>query len=799
MSERTQRIRMRIQKDKNPIDITKFRINAETRLAHPNEAIVTNQATAYRRILNEIPIYIMDDELIVGSAATRPYGVELSADYGSWDRDEIEALKEEGYPFSEEDEKIFYDLNEKYKPIGTFEGLNSAILEHKNMEAFCRSSIVLPGFQKVLPGEPNNWGGRAKSGLGQEPGWGFFCIDYEMVFRKGLNTMIQECDDAINAIRFTELDAYKRLLTLKAMKDCLTGMIEYAARFSKLASEKAEAEANGQRRQELLLISDICSKVPANAPTTFREAMQMYWFIVVCAVLPTSVASLGRPDQLLYPYYKKDIESGSITDEEVIELLELFRLKIMEIDCIPGKVHRLRAAGKAKWFTMVVGGVKRDGTDACNELTLHVLESIMRTATPHPNVSLRVCDTTPDEVLQKAAKCQAMGMSMPSFIGDRSYIEFLTKAGASLEDARDYCICGCNDGVIPGKSMRMSVYMCVLSRIFQIWLNDGVDPETGLQVGPKTGNLDRFQSYEEMYEAFVKDMKYYQQMCGERVTLESLVVMEYFPCPLLGSFMSEGISQGKGLFDINYPLVDFSACSAVGAVDLAQSLEGIRTLVYEEKKVTLSGLKKILDANWEGHEALCEECRELPKYGNDIDAIDEITAQLYADWADGIDAVHIGGHYYMRPAAISITSYEPGGTVTGATPDGRHAGEILTDACASPSSGADKNGFLAVLRSAMKLPQDRYSSFLFNQKFHPSALRTDEDCLKLGKAIQVYLKKGKHIQFNVVDENTLRAAQEHPEQYEDLMVRVAGYSTYFTILSRKIQDQVIERTSHVTV
>ena len=384
---------------------------------------------------------------------------------------------------------------------------------------------------------------------------------------------------------------------------------------------------------------------------------------------------------------------------------------------------------------------------------------------------------------------------MPAFIGDKSFIHYFMNAGATLEQARNYCISGCNDGVIPGLSLRVTVNMTVPLRMFEIWLNDGVDATSGMRIIGPTGNLDRFASYEGFYQAFCTGMKEMEALAGERINLQTMVLQALYPCPVPSCFMTNGIKQGKGLFEADYVTIDLSSFSPVGMVNLGESLYAVKRLVYDEKRMKLSELKAILDSDWAGYEDLRQYCRNLPKYGNNIPEVDDIVRTVYTDWADGVDAISCGKGKFMRPAAISITAYDPAGAETGATPDGRHKGEILADACASPSSGADRNGFLAVLQSAMKIPQERFSSFLFNQKFHPSALRSEEDYMKLAQAIKVYCaNNGKHIQFNVIRPEDMRAAQERPEEYEDLMVRVAGYSAYFTILNRKIQDQLIDRT-----
>lgn len=798
MSERIKRLQGRVQRDRNPICIEKFRIEVETGAAYPNEPPALLQGRIMKAVMERFPIFIQEGELLVGNGASKPYGLELSAGYGAWDQEEIDALKRDGFPIDPADELALMELNKKCRPVGLMEGLNLVVGEHELLDRFVQSGVMLPPWKKNIPGVNNrSGGGRAQTGLGPNPGWGFYCVDYPMILSRGLYALIDDCRRQLSAMRFDQKDSYMQAITLKSMIMGMEAIITFAGRFSTLAAEMARTESRAGRRQELEEISQICARVPGYPARTFREAMQAHWFIFLCSMLPSQATALGRMDQIMYPYYQADIAAGRITDEEVVELFECLRLKCMEQECIFGVEGRKRADGKAKWHTVTIGGVKKDGSDASNELTLHILEALIRCPTPHHTISLRVAASTPDEVMKKAVQAQAMGLTMPAFVGDESYICYFTDNGVPLEEARNYCISGCNDGVIPGASLRISANMTVPLRTLQLWLNDGVDERTGLRIAPETGELDRFQSFEEFYAAFVENMHYYEDLIGQRTNLETMVFQTYYPCPVPACFMTDGIRQAKGLYAMDYILGEISAFSPVGMVNLGESIYAIKKLVYDEKKLSLSQLKMVLDSNWAGQEELQATCRQLPKFGNDMPEVDNIVARLYKDWADGFKPLRFGSDQYNMPAAVSITAYDPGGAVCGATPDGRSKGEIVADACASPNSSADKAGFLAVLKSGMRLPQDRFSSFLLNQKFHPSALKTEDDYEKLAQAIKVYFAHhGKHIQFNVVDRATLEDAQAHPEQYPGLMVRVAGYSAYFTILSRRIQDQLIARTTH---
>ena len=799
MSERTERMRNRMLTDFNPIGIEKFRYTIEADQANPNDPLELKQGKIHANVLRNFPIFIMEDELIVGSGASKPYGVELCSGYGAWYQDEIDALKAEGYPVDPQDEIDLQELNKKFKPVGMAEAMNYAVRVSPHLEAYLRGGMTLPVWKP--PTEANRiGGGKAQTGLGPAPGWALFCIDYETLLKKGLRAMIAEIDEELEkTVYFDEL-SYTRSITLQSAKMSMEAMIDYAERFAKLAKEEAAKETREWRKKELEQIAEICHWVPANPARNFREAMQSYWFIYLTAILPNQTTSMGRMDQIMYPYYKADIEAGQITDEEVIEYFECLRIKSMEQESLFGVEGRKRASGKAKWYNMIIGGVKPDGSDASNELTLLILEAILRCPTTHHTVTLRVADSTPDEVLIKAVECQAKGRTMPAFIGDKSYIEYFLNCGATIEQARDYVIAGCNDGVIPGESVTLNASMFVTTLMLKVFLNDGIDENTGMQLGHKTGDMGRFKDFEEFYAAFVKEMEYFASMGAERNNIETMVLQKFYPAPIQGILMKNGIKQGRELFSYRSNVDNTSVLSPVGMVNLGQSLYAIKKLVFEQKIVTLPELKKILDANWEGHEDLRKMCLDLDQYGNDCEEVDTLVGRLYGDWVNSVEKSGASNGVHMRSTGVSISANDPAGAITGATPCGRYKGEIVADGCASPVMGRDHNGILAVLKSAMHIPQERFPAFLLNQKIHPSALQTREDYKKLADALRIYFaNNGKHIQFNVVDRETLLAAKAEPEKYEDLMVRVAGYSAYFVLLADRVQDQVINRSEQMNV
>jgi pyruvate-formate lyase len=791
MNKRIEMMKKRLVTDKNPICIEKFKVILKTEAENAYEMPVFRRGKSLANILDNIPIFILDGELIVGNSASKPFGLEIDVGFGTWNKFEIDALKEDGFILDPQDEAELLKLIERYPQFGATSGMNRIMLGNKRLEPYYRSGLTLPPWR-----DKGVSGGTASSGLGLGPGWILVCPDYTLPLHKGLKAMIQECEDEIQALRFFETDSFERLVTLQSMKLSLEAAVRFAARFAKLASEMASKENDSRRKKELLEIAETCLWVPTNPARSFKEAIQTVWFMFLL-FSPSPTTTIGRFDQYMYPFYKADIESGHITDEEVLEYLQCFRLKIMEINSISGKEVRKRAVGRARWYNMTIGGQKPDGSDATNELSYLVLEALMQCPTTHHTITMRVAESTPEHLILKGIEAQARGLSMPAFIGDPSYINFFTTYGVKLEHARDYCITGCLDANLPGRSRAITIGMFIVPKTLELFLNNGVDAKTGLRVGNKVGDLGGFKNFDEFYSAFLQEFTYYMSMGAERNNAEAMSFGYALPDPLRSAFMVDGIKIGLDFYKRSYELENNNLMNPVGMVNLGNSLYAIKKLVYEDKLITLPEFKKALDANWAGYDDLRKKCLKVPKYGNDVKAVDSLVGSLYAHWAKIANTLPAAFGGTQKATAISVTSHQPGGAITAATPDGRLNGDILADGCASPASGTDVKGPLAVFNSALNIPQDGFAAMLLNMKFHPMALKSEADKKKLASAIKTYFfNGGKQVQFNVVDSETLRQAQRNPQNYADLMVRVAGFSAYFVQLTREIQNEVIDRTAH---
>jgi pyruvate-formate lyase len=802
MTERVNRLKSKIITSGQHIGIEKFRIIVNSEKQCTGYPPILRRGITLKNILEQMPILIQPDELIVGNPASHPYGLEIEAGLGKWDKDEVDALRADGYRFDEKDEIEMLSINEQFKPFGMFDGANLVIAADDRLDVFARCGMMLAPWKKDKTLGNRVGGGAACSGLGNGPGWNLLCINFSIPLTRGLNALIEECRTELKNNRYFDRLSYERGITLQAMIASLGGVVHYAHRFARLADDMARKEVDAQRRNELMEIAEICSRVPAYPARTFKEALQCFWFVFLL-MNPSPTPAMGRFDQYMYPYYKADIEAGRITRDEVLEYLCCLRIRCMELNQQSGKEIRKRTSAGARWMNMTIGGVKPDGSDATNELTHLILDALMECPTTHHTISLRVADSTPDSIMLKAVTAQAKGMSMPAFVGDKSYINYFNRPddpddGLDIEIARDYCMTGCIDGNIAGRTRTMGITMFVVPKVLDLFMHDGWDANIEEQVGHKIGDLSRFVTYEEFLEEFRKEFAYFIRLSAEKLNIESIVFKNMFPDPFRAALMDGGIHSGLDCYAQPYDFENNQLLNPVGMVNLAQSLHAIRKLVFDDRTVAFPELIKALDANWQGYEVLRAKCLALSHYGNGVDEIDTIVSDCYTFWADVADTIPsiLGGHF--RCSAISITSHQPGGALVGASPDGRRAGEILADACASPMRGTDTKGPLAVFRSALHIPQDRFQAMLMNMKIHPSALQSDSSKLKLASAIRTYFAKGgKHVQFIVCDAKTLEDAKIHPENHRDLMVRVAGYSAYFVQLTPGLQDEVIARTAHM--
>ncbi|PLT72735.1 hypothetical protein CDL26_08120 [Mediterraneibacter gnavus] len=800
MNDRVKKMKESLRISKYPLCIEQFRLANESLEQTAGEPMILRRAKLHAHVLDNISIFIEEDDLLCGSGASKPFGLEMQYEYGVWTKDEVESLKSEIYTISPEDEAELYKLNEKFSNnslnSNLVETMGKSLGENDRLWPFMKSGCILPPWKDKKGG---SGGGFAMSGYGLGPGFALVCIDYSIILQKGAKSIIEEAKECLRNLRYDSSDSIDKRNFWEGVIIVFEAWVRFARRYSDLAAKLASTETNPQRKEELLEMSRICRKVPYEPADTFYEALQSFWFtfLLVC---PSPTSTAGRFDQYMYPFYKKDIENHIIDDEKVLELLEIMRCKVMKINRVSGKANRAKNSGMAKWYNWTIGGVKADGSDATNELTYLLLEAAKDTHLPHHTLTLRVHKNTPEKLMIKALDCVRSGIGMPAFLGDESFINFFTSQSETnrlpVEIARDYCPTGCVDGNIPGITRTQVATFFIIPQAMDICMHQGFCRYTKEMVGVSFGDVTEMATFNEFKTAVFKEIKYLMEMANERINVELIAERELFPDVFRSALMKDGVKTGKDMYSRRFEFENGAVLGAVGGVNTGNALYAIKKLIYDEQKYTMKQLVTALDADWEGYEEMRAEFKNAAKYGNNIPEVDALVAEVYKFHADTCLSLPCAYGDTLKPNAISISAHQPGGACTGATADGRKGGEILADASLSPVQGTDKNGPLAVFMSAMKIPQDAYQGTLMNMKITPDTMKTDEDLKKLGSMIKTYLTHGgKHIQFNIIDQKEMKDAKVHPEEHPELVVRVAGYSAYFTRLTNEIQDEVIERTA----
>lgn len=626
---------------------------------------------------------------------------------------------------------------------------------------------------------------------------GRLSVDYGKVLNKGFNGIIREAEEGLSKLPLGDMEALQKRYFLESSIISCNALINFARRYAALAREMAQREQSLDRKLELEKILETCQWVPANPARSFYEALQSFWFthLAVEIELCASGISPGRFTQYMYPFYKEDKEKGKITDEDVIELLELLFIKFTEI-VIHLQSKRAYMDGMGSSFQNIsLGGLDANGEDASNDLDYLVLEAQRRLRSFQPTLSIIYHDKLPEKLLMKAVEVVKTGIGMPAFFNNDVSIQRLLDHGVSLEDARNHTIIGCIEAGISHTANSMWGAFINMPKMLELALNNGKDPLTEKQLGPQTGDPRTFKSYKELHEAVKKQLEYILPLYFEFQHLGDALNAEYLPAPFTSSLIDDCIKNGKDMRQggARYYM---DGSGPVGIVNLADSLAAIKKFVFEEKAITMDELLEALKLNFEGKEELHQLLLKAPKYGNDEDYVDSIAKEWYRIFYEE----HQKSTDYLgkkhRPYALSVTAHNPLGVTTGALPDGRKEGIALADATVSASPGQDRNGPTALVKSATKvIDTTKYASGQLNMKFHPLSIETKDGMKKLLEIVKTYVDLGgHHIQFNVVSSETLKDAQSYPEKYKDLIVRVAGFSALFIHLDKVVQDEIIKRT-----
>jgi formate C-acetyltransferase len=590
---------------------------------------------------------------------------------------------------------------------------------------------------------------------------------------------------------------------LRAMRICAEALIRNAERHAERAREMAAAEADPQRRAELGRIAEVCTQVPAHAPRDFWEALQYYWFVhlgVTSELNPWDAYNPGRLDQHLNPFYQKGLAEGALTRAQAEELLHCFWIKFNNQPAPPKVGVTAAESGTYTDFAQInVGGVREDGSDGVNEVSYLLLDVIEEMRLLQPSSSIQVSAKCPDAFIQRAGRIIRTGFGQPSVFNTEATVAELLRMGKTLADARNGGTSGCVEvGAFGKENYNLTGYFN-LPKVLEVTLHNGLDPRTGKQIGPRTGDPTTFASFDEFFAAYERQMRHFLECKLRGNDAIERLYAERMPAPFLSLLTDDCIARGMD-YHAGGARYNTSYIQGVGLGTITDALAALKTLVYEGKMLPMRDLLAALDADFSGHERVQQLLlNRAPKFGNDDDAADEVMRQVFEAYYTAIEGRPNtkGGAYHID--MLPTTCHVYFGAVLGATPDGRFAGKPVSEGI-SPVQGADRRGPTAVIKSAAKMDHLRTGGTLLNQKFTPGLLATDEGLRQLTHLIRAYFGlRGHHIQFNVVDAATLRAAQANPQAHRDLIVRVAGYSDYFCDLGRALQDEIIARTEHQAI
>ena len=624
--------------------------------------------------------------------------------------------------------------------------------------------------------------------------------DYPTILNKGLNWQIAVAEKKLAKVEvwdFGNREARSKYDFYQAVIMCLRAVVKLAHRYASLAREMAKAEADPERRLELLRIAETCKWVPAKPARNFYEAVQSFWFVSVASLIEEEGCGITpwKFSQYMYPFYKKDIDEGRITREQAIVLLEFLFLKMKETYFMLPALSLLANSGQtSKYFKL--GGVTADGKDATNEIDYLLLETQRRLLVPEPALSVFYHDKMPEDFLHECVKLLRTGIGQPQFLNNDIAIQReLHHQGCSLEEARDVSTIYCTSVALPNTSACFSGVIN-LAKPIELALNNGRDPGSGQQIGPMTGGAESFSSYEEFFDAFRKQVSYVLLRQREFNSIELSTIAELLPNPWRSAVHHDCLERGLSL-DAGGARYQTGGHLMSGGTDAVNSLAAIKKLVFDEKKITLKKLKEVLDANFEGHEDIQRMCLKAPKFGNNDDYVDEIARRFW----DLVYDIFKGSPFDRNRKGTRLEPYSIAlhivfGYLMGALPTGRKAGIPLTDGSVSAMPGTDVNGPTALANSAARaMDAVKYGTNHLNMKFHPSALEGTHGARNLISLIKTYMEMGGfHIQFNCISVETLKDAQLHPENYKDLVVRVAGFSAFYVYLDKAIQDEIIKRT-----
>ena len=791
LTDRMAAFREEVLEEKPYIDAERAVLATQAYKENQNQPRVMVRALMLQKILENMSIYIEDKSLIAGNQATKNKNAPIFPEYT------MEFVMNELDLFEKRDGDVFYITEETKQQLRDI----SPFWENNNLRA--RGEALLPDEVSVFM-ETGVFGMEGKLNAGDA----HLAVNYERILAEGLKGYEERTKKLKAALDFTKPESIDKNVFYKAVLIVIDAVHTFANRYSKLAQDMALTEADAKRKEELLEISRICAKVPYEPASSFREAVQAVWFIQLILQIESNGHSLsyGRFDQYMYPYYKKDMENGSLSEESALELLTCLWIKTLTVNKVRSQAHTLSSAGSPMYQNVTIGGQTTDKKDAVNELSFTVLKSVAQTRLTQPNLTVRYHANLNKKFFDECIEVMKLGFGMPALNNDEIIIPSFINWGVKEEDAYNYSAIGCVETAVQGKWGYRCTGMSYINfpRVLLCAMNNGVDLTSKKRFTKGYGYFTEMETYEDLLAAWDKTVR---EMTRYSVIVENAIDKASerdVPDVLCSALTDDCIGRGKTIKE-GGAVYDFISGLQVGIANMADSLAAIKKLVYEEKKITKQQLWDAILDNFQSpenkkiQEMLIEEA---PKYGNDNDYVDNLVVEAYDSYLDEIKKYPntryqrgpIGGIRYGGTSSISANVGQGMGTI--ATPDGRNAFEPLAEGC-SPAHNADKNGPTAIFKTVSKLPTEKITGgVLLNQKMTPQMLSTEENKQKLEMLIRTFFNRlhGYHVQYNIVSKETLIDAQKHPEKHKDLIVRVAGYSAFFNVLSKKTQDDIIGRT-----
>ncbi|SHI62775.1 formate C-acetyltransferase [Desulfofundulus thermosubterraneus DSM 16057] len=752
--------------------------------AAEGKSVPVQRALAFRYLMERVSLPVEDGQLIVGLRGTGPQEVPTYPEICTHSMRDLEILdSRENMPYKVDD--------------------STRRLYSEEIIPYWKGRTVREAVFKSLP---RDWLDAYEAGIWTEfmeqraPG---HTAGGDRIFRMGVLDIKDEIKKKMAELKPEDPAYGDKMEELKAMDIAADAILVYAGRYAEKLDKMAGEEENPGRKEELKEMARICRRVPAHAPETFWEALQHYWFVhvgVVYETNPWDSFNPGRLDQHLYPFYSKDIAEGRLTRDKAKELLQAFWVKINNQPAVPKVGVTAEESFTYNDFTKInVGGLKEDGSDGVNEVSYLILEVLDEMRTLQPNTAVLVSDKNPERLLIKALKVVGPGFGEPPFFNFDGVVVKMLRQGKSLEDARTSGVSGCVESGAFGKEAYILTGYFNLPKILEITLNNGIDPLSGKKLGLETGDPAGFKTFDELWEAFVRQVKHFMDIKMKGNDIIEEIYAKQLPVPFMSLWINDCVENARD-YNAGGARYNTQYVQLVGLGTVAFGLSAIRYHVFDRKTVTMGELLEALGQNFEGkHEMLRQVIlNKTPRYGEDDDYADEIAKNI-------VDVtVKIIESYPPSPVRkaskrayfLPTTAHVYFGKVTGATPDGRKAGMPVSEGV-SPVQGSDRKGIAAVFRSVSKCDWDKTGGALLNQKLTPDLLEGDENIKNLARLIRTFFHMGgHHVQFNVVSAELLREAQERPGDFQDLMVRVAGYSDYFVNLPKGLQEEIIARTEH---